>query len=60
LCRCLVQQLPWHVDVALILNPQLTAVEFVATACDELRIPYPAGTTSVKVLVDSSSRPTVR
>jgi general secretion pathway protein A len=53
LCRCLVQQLPSHVDVALILNPRLTAVELLATACDELRIPYPAGTTSLKVLVDA-------
>lgn len=53
LCRCLVQQLPPHVDVALILNPRLTAAELLATACDELRISYPAGTTSLKVLVDA-------
>jgi general secretion pathway protein A len=53
LCRCLLQQVPPHVDVALILNPRLTAAELLATACDELRIPYPAGTTSLKVLVDA-------
>jgi general secretion pathway protein A len=53
LCRCLLQQLPPQVDVALILNPRLTAAELLATACDELRIAYPAGTTSLKVLVDA-------
>jgi general secretion pathway protein A len=53
LCRCLLQQLPPHVDVALILNPRVTAVELLATVCDELRIAYLAGTTSLKVLVDA-------
>jgi general secretion pathway protein A len=41
------------VDVAFILNPKLTDVELLATICDELRIPYPAGTTSRKVYVDA-------
>ncbi len=53
LCRCLLEQLPPEVDAALILNPRLTAVEFLATVCDELRVPYPAETNSVKVLVDA-------
>ncbi len=53
LCRCLVQQLPPETDVALILNPRLTVVELLATACDELGIPYPAETGSVKVLIDA-------
>jgi len=52
LCRTLLEQLPPAVDVALILNPKLTGVELLATVCDEMRVPYPAGTTSVKVLVD--------
>jgi general secretion pathway protein A len=52
LCRCLLEQLPPEVDVALILNPKLTDVELLATVCDELRIPYPPGTESRKVLVD--------
>jgi len=56
LCRCFLEQLPPHVDVALILNPRLTAVELLATVCGELRIPYPAGTTSLKVLVDALYR----
>jgi general secretion pathway protein A len=53
LCRCLVSQLPPETDIALILNPRLTVVELLAAFCDELRIPYPAGTDSIKVLVDA-------
>ncbi len=53
LCRCLLEQLPPGVDVALVLNPRLTVVEFLATACDELHIAYPPGCTSIKVLVDA-------
>jgi general secretion pathway protein A len=53
LCRCLLEQLPARVDVALILNPKLTDIELLAAICDELRIPYPAGTTSRKVYVDA-------
>ncbi len=52
LCRCLLEQLPAEVDVALILNPKLTDVELLAAVCDELRIAYPAGTTSRKLLID--------
>src|SRR5262245_46156596 len=56
LCRCLLEQLPPEVDVALILNPKLTDVELLATVCDELGIAYPPGTTSRKVLVDALYR----
>jgi general secretion pathway protein A len=56
LCRCLLQQLPPEADVALILNPRVTAVEFLGSMCDELRIPYPADTRSIKVLVDAIYR----
>lgn len=56
LCRCLLEQLPPGVDVALILNPRLTDIELLAAVCDELRIPYPAGTTSRKLLVDALYR----
>lgn len=52
LCRCLLDQLPAGVTVALILNPRLTDVELLAAVCDELRVAYPADTTSRKVLVD--------
>src|SRR5215831_8492001 len=56
LCRCLLEQLPPEVDVALILNPKLTDVELLATVCDELGITYPTGTTSRKLLVDALYR----
>src|SRR5215470_1307713 len=46
LCRCLLEQLPPKVNVALILNPRLTDIELLAAVCDELRISYPADTTS--------------
>lgn len=40
LCRCLIEQLPETVDVALILNPRLSPIELLATLFDELRISY--------------------
>lgn len=52
LCRCLLAELPEDVDIALILNPRLNAVELLATICDEFRISYPENTDSLKVLVD--------
>jgi general secretion pathway protein A len=55
-CRCLLEQLPPKVDVALVLNPRLSPVELLAVICDELRIPYPAGTTSSRELVDRLQR----
>ena len=51
-CRCLLEQLPDHVDVALILNPKVTAVELIATICDELHTAYPPDCTSIKELTD--------
>lgn len=53
LCRCLLEQLPAHVDVALVLNPRLTDMELLATLCDELHVAYPDGTTSLKELIDA-------
>ena len=50
-CRCLLAQMPADVDVALVLNPNLTAVEMLMTMCDELTIGYPEAP-SVKSLVD--------
>lgn len=53
LCRCLIKQLPPDTDVALIINPRLTATELLETVCDELAIPRPAVTGSVKALTDA-------
>lgn len=52
LCRCLLQQLPVNVDIALILNPKLNAVELLATICDELSIIYDRNRQTLKNFVD--------
>ena len=51
--RCLLEQMPEHTDIAIVLNPALSAVELLATVCDEFEIDYPSGTDSLKVLTDS-------
>lgn len=56
LVRTLLGQIPSEVDIALILNPQLTAIEFLTTICEELGIPLPEDKTSAKALVDSLNR----
>ena len=50
-CRRFLELVPEDIDVAFILNPKMTAEELLASICDEFRIPYPDGTTSVKALV---------
>jgi len=51
--RSLLQQLPEHCDVALILNPRVTPAEFLQCICDELHVQMPAAAAgSVKSLVD--------
>ncbi|MBL7204948.1 MAG: AAA family ATPase [Desulfobacteraceae bacterium] len=52
LCRSLLEQVPDGVEVALVLNPKQTALELVASLCDELNVSYPPGTDSLKVLID--------
>ncbi|MGN7612276.1 ExeA family protein [Magnetococcales bacterium HHB-1] len=41
LSRCLLEHTPDMVDTALIFNPKLSAVELVASICDDLEIDYP-------------------
>ena len=53
LVRTLLGQIPAEVDIALILNPQLTALEFLATICEELAITVPEDKGSTKALVDA-------
>lgn len=50
-CRCMLEQLPDNVDVALILNPQISPSELLATLCDEIGVSYPADA-SPKQLLD--------
>jgi len=56
LCRCLLDQVPENVDIALVLNPKVTSTELIATVCDELGIEYPEGNTSIKSLTDALNR----
>jgi len=52
ICRCFLNQVPDHTDVALIVNPKLSARELLASVCDEYGIPYqPAA--SIKALNDA-------
>lgn len=51
-CRCLLEQIPENCEIAFILNPKLSSVELLAAICDEFGVPYPAGTGSIKDLVD--------
>src|SRR5690554_1582576 len=53
--RCFIENAPAHVDIALILNPRLSARELLSAICDELEIVHPAGAT-IKVLVDLINR----
>lgn len=56
LCRCLVEQLPEDVDLALIFNPRLNPRELLAAICDELHVAYPEKGTSLKTLIDRLNR----
>ncbi|MFZ5906607.1 MAG: AAA family ATPase [Nitrospirota bacterium] len=51
-CRGLLEQVPDNTDIALILNPKVSAEELLATLCDELGIQYPHENRSIKVFVD--------
>jgi len=53
LVRTLLGQMPAEIDVALILNPQLTAAEFLVAICEELGVPLPDDRNSSKSLVDA-------
>src|ERR1700742_1061439 len=51
--RSLLAQTPQHAEIALILNPRMTAPEFLLTICEELGIGVPdSATNSLKDLVD--------
>jgi general secretion pathway protein A len=52
LCRCLLEQLPDNIDIALILNPKLNDIELLSTLCDELGIVYDAQQQRLKYLID--------
>jgi general secretion pathway protein A len=51
--RALLAQLPDNADLAIVLNPALSAVELLATVCDEFAIDYPGDSASLKTLTDA-------
>jgi general secretion pathway protein A len=55
--RTLLAKIPHHADVAVILNPRITPVEFLQTICEELGLSLrEADRSSVKEMVDALNR----
>lgn len=52
----LLNRMPDNADVAVVLNPQLSVVEFLATICEELHIDVPHNRGSIKALTDALNR----
>ncbi len=52
-CRCMLEQVPDHCDVAYIFNPRLTVGELIETVCDEFHIPRAEAGASLKRRVDA-------
>lgn len=55
-CRAFLEQTPAEVDVALVLNPAMTAIELMHAICQEFGVSAPENQDSVKVLVDRLNR----
>jgi general secretion pathway protein A len=49
----LLNRMPDNADVAVVLNPQLSVIEFLATICEELHIEVPHNRGSAKALTDA-------
>lgn len=49
----LLNRMPANADVAVVLNPQLSAREFLVTICEELGIAVPEDRNSIKALIDT-------
>jgi len=57
LCRTLLlNRVPSNADVAVVLNPQLSALEFLEAICEELGIKVPKRKDSIKALIDALNR----
>lgn len=54
--RCLLEQVPENINLALVLNPKLSAIELLQVICDELRIDYAETDLNAKSLVDYINR----
>ncbi|MBW8466118.1 AAA family ATPase [Acidovorax sp.] len=55
-CRCFLEQIPAHCNVAYIFNPKLTVRELLRSICDEFGVPHkpmvPGGVETVKDYID--------
>jgi general secretion pathway protein A len=51
ICRCFIENAPQNADIALIINPRLSAAEMLMVICDELEIPH-RDDASIKQRVD--------
>ncbi|RZJ55257.1 MAG: peptidoglycan-binding protein, partial [Acidovorax sp.] len=55
-CRCFLEQIPQHCNVAYIFNPKLTVRELLRSICDEFGVPHkptvPGGVETVKDYID--------
>ncbi len=57
LCRTLLlNRMPTNADVAVVLNPQLSVLEFLQAICEELGVTVPEPAGSIKALIDSLNR----
>ena len=52
----LLNRMPANANVAVILNPQLSALEFLVAICEELGIEVPEDRGSIKALIDALNR----
>ncbi len=52
----LLNRMPENADVAVVLNPQLSVIEFLATICEELHIDVPHNKGSIKAQTDALNR----
>jgi len=52
----LLNRMPDNADVAVVLNPQITVLEFLLTICEELHIEVPGQKDSIKALTDALNR----
>lgn len=52
-CRCLLQQVPEHLDIAVIVNPKLNAHELLQTICEELGVACAEENPTAKQLLDA-------
>ncbi len=52
----LLNRMPANADVAVVLNPQQSAREFLVTICEELGVDLPKDKSSIKALIDVLNR----